>query len=154
MLAAEDQPRNLRIHLRGNHLNLGDEVPRGFLHVLNGKPSTKGSGRLELADALFASPDKVPLTARVMVNRIWQHHFGEGLVRTVDNFGKTGDRPSHPEFRSTTSAPALPRKRLVVRIKALHREAWCSPPPTACRASPPTAPAKSIPQIACSPTCP
>ena len=117
MLAAEDQPRNLRIHLRGNHLNLGDEVPRGFLHALNGKPSTKGSGRLELADALF-SPDN-PLTARVMVNRIWQHHFGEGLVRTVDNFGKTGDRPSHPELLDYL---ATRFRESGWSIKALHRE--------------------------------
>src|SRR6185369_3011910 len=86
MLAAEDEPRNLRIHLRGNHLNLGDEVPRGFLRVLAGdkaQPYTSGSGLLELAEALFNADN--PLTARVMVNRIWEHHFGEGLVRTVDN---------------------------------------------------------------------
>ncbi len=110
MLAAEDEPHNLRIHLRGNHLNLGDEVPRGFLHVLAvDKPQsyTNGSGRLKLAEALF-SPDN-PLTARVMVNRIWQHHFGEGLVRTVDNFGKTGDRAWR--FRDSGWS-----------VKAMHRE--------------------------------
>ena len=94
MLAAEDTPHNLRIHIRGSHLNLGEEVPRGFLRVFDEKrePYSHGSGRLALAEAL-ASPEN-PLTARVMVNRIWQHHFGEGLVRTVDNFGKTGEPPT------------------------------------------------------------
>ncbi len=120
MIAAEDEPHNLRIHLRGNHLNPGAEVPRGFLHVLAGdkpKPYTKGSGRLELAEALF-SPDN-PLTARVMVNRIWQHHFGEGLVRTVDNFGKTGDRPSHPELLDYL---AWRFRESGWSVKAIHRE--------------------------------
>jgi hypothetical protein len=120
MIAAEDQPHNLRIHLRGNHLNPGDEVPRGFLHLLAGdKPKryTNGSGRLELAEALF-SPDN-PLTARVMVNRIWQHHFGEGLVRTVDNFGKTGDRPSHPELLDYLSWRF---RESGWSVKAMHRE--------------------------------
>ena len=120
MLSAEDEPHNLRIHVRGNHLNPGDEVPRGFLHVLAGddaKTFTNGSGRLELAQALFG-PDN-PLTARVMVNRIWQHHFGEGLVRTVDNFGKTGDRPSHPELLDYL---ALRFRESGWSVKAMHRE--------------------------------
>ncbi len=120
MLAAEDTPRNHRIHIRGNHLNPGDEVPRGFLRVFsNGaaKPYTSGSGRLELAEALF-SPDN-PLTARVMVNRIWKHHFGEGLVRTTDNFGRMGERPSHPELLDY-----LARKfqENGWSVKAMHRE--------------------------------
>src|SRR5262249_17543057 len=72
---------------RGNPNNPGPPVPRQFLQVLAGdarKPFTKGSGRLELAQAI-ASPDN-PLTARVMVNRIWLHHFGAGLVRTPSDF--------------------------------------------------------------------
>jgi Protein of unknown function (DUF1549)/Protein of unknown function (DUF1553)/Planctomycete cytochrome C len=120
MLAADDEPHNLRIHLRGNHLNLGDEVPRGFLHVLAAdrpRSYSNGSGRLELAEALF-NPDN-PLTARVMVNRIWQHHFGEGLVRTVDNFGKMGDRPSHPELLDYL---AWRFRESGWSVKAMHRE--------------------------------
>jgi hypothetical protein len=120
MLAAEDNPRNLRIHVRGNHLNPGEEVPRGFLRVFSGgaaKPYTNGSGRLELAEALFA-PDN-PLTARVMVNRIWKHHFGEGLVRTTDNFGRMGERPSHPELLDYL---ARRFREGGWSVKAMHRE--------------------------------
>src|SRR5207244_1172206 len=73
MIAAEDEPHNLRIHVRGNHLNPGAEVPRGFLHVLAGdKPYSNGSGRLELAEALF-SPDH-PLPQEVApANRLLSH---------------------------------------------------------------------------------
>src|SRR5258708_32903525 len=69
MIATEDEPHNLRIHLRGNHLNLGDEVPRGFLRVLAGgdKRITHGSGRLALVSALLSPRN--PLTARGMENR-------------------------------------------------------------------------------------
>lgn len=86
---------NERVHIRGNHRNLGEDVPRRFLEALRGKPpQTAGSGRLELARQLV-SPSN-PLLPRVIVNRIWQHHFGEGLVRSVDNFGVLGEAPTHP----------------------------------------------------------
>lgn len=87
------------IHIRGRYDRLGPVVSRKFPRVLAGdkqKPVTEGSGRLQLARWL-ASPDN-PLTARVMVNRIWQHHFGEGIVRTPNNYGKLGEPPSHPEL--------------------------------------------------------
>src|SRR5438128_185993 len=73
--------------------------PRRFLQVIAGEnqPAVQdGSGRLLIAE--WASSARNPLTARVMVNRLWQHHFGHGIVRTPDNFGVTGDRPTHPEL--------------------------------------------------------
>ena len=79
--------REYQGRIRGDQTNLGEEAPRRFLQILcKGEPApfTKGSGRLELAEAI-ASPEN-PLTARVMVNRIWQHHFGQGLVRRPQQF--------------------------------------------------------------------
>ncbi len=90
---------DVRVHLRGRYDRLGDLVPRRFPVVLAGAkqpPIKEGSGRLQLARWL-TRPDH-PLTARVLVNRLWQGHFGEGLVRTPSNFGKLGERPSHPEL--------------------------------------------------------
>jgi hypothetical protein len=94
-----ENPRDERIQIRGSRESLGDVAPRAFLTILakdKPQPFAHGSGRLELAEAI-ASPDN-PLTARVIANRIWQHHFGQGLVRTPSNFGQLGDRPSHPEL--------------------------------------------------------
>jgi Protein of unknown function (DUF1553)/Protein of unknown function (DUF1549)/Planctomycete cytochrome C len=99
MVARDENPRNIRIHLRGNHKTLGEEVPRRFLQVIAGRDqpdATQGSGRLQLAD--WISNPENSLAARVMVNRVWKHHFGSGIVRSTDNFGRTGDRPTHPEL--------------------------------------------------------
>jgi len=90
-----DQP----LLARGDWSSPGDAVPRRFLEVLrtSDRPlSRSGSGRLELARAI-ASPDN-PLTARVMANRTWHHLFGNGLVTTVDDFGRLGEPPSHPRL--------------------------------------------------------
>ncbi len=88
------------LRIRGEAEKLGPTVPRGFLSVFDvpGAPdiNPKQSGRLELADWL-ASP-KNPLTPRVIVNRVWKHLFGVGIVASVDNFGVTGAKPSHPEL--------------------------------------------------------
>ncbi len=88
-----------QVFLRGNHAKPGKTVPRGFPKRLVGADQSairEGSGRRELARWL-TRPEH-PLTARVMVNRLWQHHFGFGLVRTSANFGAMGEKPSHPEL--------------------------------------------------------
>ena len=91
--AAPDQP----LLVRGNHKNLGEVVPRGFLTAVDNRPYPEpGLVRLRLAAAVTASDN--PLTGRVAVNRVWRYLFGYGIVRTVDNFGRLGDPPSHPEL--------------------------------------------------------
>jgi hypothetical protein len=96
----EKEIRDLRIHVRGSVHTLSDTAPRGFLQVATAGAApvlpAKESGRRELADWV-ASRDN-PLTARVMANRAWHWLFGAGLVRTTDNFGTTGEAPSHPEL--------------------------------------------------------
>ena len=96
---AEGEDVDQHVLIRGNPRNPGIKVPKGLPVVLAGEdqpPISSGSGRRELAEWL-ADPEN-PLTARVMANRIWQWHFGEGIVRTPNNFGKMGERPSHPEL--------------------------------------------------------
>jgi hypothetical protein len=96
---AEGESVEQHVFVRGNHDSKGDLVPKAFPTILAGdqQPSIdKGSGRLELANWL-ADPGN-PLPARVMVNRLWQGHFGQGLVRTASNFGLVGERPTHPEL--------------------------------------------------------
>jgi len=91
--------KNPRVFKRGNPANQGQETPRQFVEILAGEnrqPFAKGSGRLELAEAI-ASKDN-PLTARVFVNRLWLHHFGAGLVRTASDFGTRAEPPTHPEL--------------------------------------------------------
>jgi hypothetical protein len=91
--------KDAHVYIRGNHKRPGKISPRGFPAILAGskqQPITQGSGRLQLAEWL-ASPDN-PLTARVLVNRLWQHHFGDAIVRTANNFGERGERPTHPEL--------------------------------------------------------
>ena len=85
--------------VRGEPGTLGPEVPRGFLTILGGQklpPDEKGSGRLELAQ--WITDPKNPLTARVIVNRVWAWHFGQGIVATPDDFGARGEPPTHPEL--------------------------------------------------------
>jgi Protein of unknown function (DUF1553)/Protein of unknown function (DUF1549) len=119
-LADVEKPANLRVAIRGNSADLGEEVPRRFLSVLSdGTPGPfgHGSGRLDLARAV-TSPEN-PMTARVLVNRIWEHHFGRGIVATPSNFGTLGEPPSHPELLDYLAS------RFVASgwsMKALHRE--------------------------------
>jgi hypothetical protein len=96
----EGHVRDCPIYIRGEVEEKGSTVPRGFLTVMATKNdpaiARDQSGRLQLADWLVSREN--PLTARVMVNRAWLHLFGEGIVRTTDNFGATGEKPSHPEL--------------------------------------------------------
>jgi Protein of unknown function (DUF1553)/Protein of unknown function (DUF1549) len=108
-----------KVFIRGDPKRLGKTVPRGFPKVLTGdrvEKITEGSGRLQLADWLTRPQN--PLAARVMVNRIWQHHFGEGLVRTPNDFGTRGDRPTHPELLDHLAARLVESKW---SVKAMHR---------------------------------
>lgn len=117
MVAIEDVPGDAKLNIGGNPHNLGESVPRGFLRVLSSSGKfDHGSGRMQLANAV-ASPTN-PLTARVIVNRIWKHHFGEGLVRTPDNFGRMGQRPTHPELLDTLAAKFVQDGW---SLKSLHR---------------------------------
>ena len=99
-VAEAKQLEDTNIRIRGNVHSKGDKVPRGFLQVASygvpTQPAAKESGRRELAEWITSSSN--PLTARVLANRVWHHLFGVGLVRTVDNFGTTGETPSHPEL--------------------------------------------------------
>ena len=90
---------DLKIHIRGNYLTLGEQVKRALPEVFDfQKLSIPGgsSGRLQLANWL--TDHRHPLTARVMANRVWLWHFGTGIVTTPDNFGRLGARPSHPQL--------------------------------------------------------
>ena len=97
-MAVEDgaEPQPAYVFVRGNQHDKGAQVEPHFVSVISSRPFESGSGRLELARAI-ASADN-PLTGRVMVNRVWQHLFGEGLVRTPSDFGTRGEPPSHPEL--------------------------------------------------------
>ncbi len=99
VLRDRDVATTPRVFRRGNPAMKGEEVPRQFVSVVAGRerqPFTRGSGRLELAQAII-DPNN-PLTARVIVNRVWLHHFGAGLVRTPSDFGTRAESPSHSEL--------------------------------------------------------
>ena len=114
--------RDLELQKRGNPNNTGEIVPRRFLSAFpakDGQPRrfTTGSGRLELAQAIVQ--EAAPLTARVIVNRIWRHHFGRGIVDTPSEFGVMGESPSHPELLDDLTARFIKNGW---SIKWLHRE--------------------------------
>ncbi len=115
-----DQPADIPVAIRGDEKNKGEIAPRGFLSILSHGDRQlfkNGSGRLELAEAIASSAN--PMTARVMVNRIWQYHFGAGIVRSTSNFGQMGERPTHPELLDYLA------KRFVDSgwsVKSIHRE--------------------------------
>ena len=120
MGVTEGKPADIRVHLRGNHITLGEIAPRRMPRIFAGEDQTPigeaQSGRLEFANWLVHKDH--PLVSRVIVNRIWRWRFGRGLVPTVDNFGALGERPTHPELLDWL-ASELVRQR--GSLKALHR---------------------------------
>ncbi len=120
MAAEEGKVEDCRIHIRGDTQSLGEKVSRRFLTVLDGDRvapiSEKASGRIELASWLTRKDN--PLTARVAVNRVWQEHFGTGLVRTPDNFGILGDKPANEPLLNYLAAIFMEQGW---SMKKLHR---------------------------------
>jgi hypothetical protein len=120
-MVLQDSPRpsDSAIFIRGEAKSPGQVVPRRFLEVLSGPERPvfqNGSGRLELAQAI-ASP-RNPLTPRVMMNRVWQHHFGEGIVATPDDFGNQATPPTHPELLDYLASEFVKQGW---SVKAMHR---------------------------------
>jgi mono/diheme cytochrome c family protein len=113
----EEQPGVAHILKRGDWRNKGEEVQPGFPEVLSGRTDIDLKDRRKHLADWIASPDN-PLTARVAVNRIWQYHFGAGLVKTPSDFGATGDRPSHPELLDWLALEFIKRGW---SWKAIHR---------------------------------
>ncbi|HEY3740994.1 MAG TPA: PSD1 and planctomycete cytochrome C domain-containing protein [Bryobacteraceae bacterium] len=132
-LKDKEHPIKMRVHIRGDFRNLGEDAPPEFLAILTDgpqKPFTKPP-RLELAESIADS--KNPLTSRVIVNRIWLAHFGEGIVKTPSNFGLMGERPSNPALLDFLAW------RLIEdgwHIKTLQREIVMSAAYRAARANP------------------
>ena len=124
VLKDKAKAQNLHVYIRGNKDDPGEEAPRQFLAILSpGEqvPFKQGSGRLELAESIANANN--PLTARVMVNRIWLHHFGAGIVRTPSNFGKLGEPPANPDLLDYLAS------RFVQNgwsVKKMHREIMLS----------------------------
>ena len=113
---------DIALHIRGSPTNLGEAVPRSFLTVLSedgAEPYTEGSGRLPLAEAIAEHP----ITARVIVNRVWRWHMGTGIVDTPSNFGLMGDRPTNPELLEYLTLRFMDGG---MSIKQLHRDIMLS----------------------------
>jgi len=112
--------QNVALQIRGNPANAGSVVPRQYLAVLSPQVPAKletGSGRLDLARTMFR--DSAALIARVIVNRVWRHHFGRGLVETPSNFGTLGQKPTHPQLLDELAARFMESGW---SLKWLHRE--------------------------------
>ena len=117
----EEDLTDIPLHIRGSPKNLGERVPRGFPLVLrgDGERYAEGSGRRQLAEDIASHP----LTARVIVNRVWAWHMGAGIVRTPSNFGIMGERPTNPELLEYLAADFLANGQ---SIKRLHKQIMLS----------------------------
>jgi len=122
-LVDAERPFESRVFLRGNPNRKGESVPRRFVTMLDSdnKPFQRGSGRLELARSIVDSGN--PLTARVIVNRVWLHHFGRGLVSTPSDFGLRSEPPTHPKLLDFLAADFMQHGW---SIKRLHRQIMLS----------------------------
>ncbi len=119
-LKDKEKPADMKVLIRGDRNNQGEVAPRRFLSALSGKERAlfhQGSGRLQLAEAIADGQN--PLTARVIVNRVWQQHFGRGIVNTPSNFGQLGERPSHPELLDYLAAEFVEQGW---SLKKLHKQ--------------------------------
>ena len=136
-MVLEDVPKPIAAHVfvRGNPNNMGIETPAHFLSCLSqGEPTifTDGSGRLDLAKAIAS--DNNPLTARVIVNRVWMHHFGAGIVRTPSDFGLRGDLPTHPELldylavKFMESGWSLKKLHRIIMLSAAYQQSSANNP--------------------------
>jgi mono/diheme cytochrome c family protein len=129
------RPKDSPVFIRGEAENKGDIVPRRFLEVLSGptRPEFRnGSGRVELSSAITSKNN--PLTARVMINRIWLHHFGEGFVPTPDDFGTMSEAPSHPELldylasRFMDESWSIKKMHKLIMTSAVYQESSANNP--------------------------
>ena len=122
MAISDGEVQNTKLHRRGSHLDLGEEVGRGFLEVLDGAQPTvpsDSSGRKHLARWLTKNDTAAALTSRVIVNRLWHWHFGRGLVTTPDEFGVRGQPPTHPQLLDYLARELI---RNDWSLKKLHRQ--------------------------------
>jgi hypothetical protein len=120
VVADSERPKNTPVYIRGDRNKPGPVAPRQFLEILAGpdrQPFFDGSGRRELAVAIASRTN--PLTARVLVNRVWMHHFGAGIVSSPDDFGNMSEKPSHPELLDWMSANFVDAGW---SLKKLHRK--------------------------------
>ena len=137
VVADKPHPEDTAVMIRGQAESRGDVVPRRFLEVLSpgGRPQPfkQGSGRLELAQNIASKSN--PLTARVLVNRVWMHHFGEGFVRTPDDLGTQSEPPTHPELLDFLSSYLMDQgwslkklHKLVMLSKAYRQDSKAATP--------------------------
>ena len=120
VVADSERPKNTNVYIRGDRNKQGPVAPRQFLEILAGpdrQPFFDGSGRRELAVAIASRTN--PLTSRVLVNRVWMHHFGAGIVSSPDDFGNMSEKPSHPELLDWLSANFVDAGW---SLKKLHRK--------------------------------